>query len=585
MNKFQGNLLALMVIIVSMIGIYIFFIAESKESKPCFSKDGILNLEDWDWSKNSIIELNGEWKYYNNLLKEDLNDETQSTIRNVPDFWESNPDRNFSPFNYGTYTLKIIGLKPSEIYGLEMPDQVTAYALFANNKKIASNGIVSKDADSSVPQWKPMTSVFITNENGEVEFAMEISNFDYYRGGFWNSIKMGNVEDIFTDANKNKSREMFLFGTIFIIGLISLGLFFTYKRKKATLYFAYFCFCISFTILLTGQRLISDMISIFNWHILIRIEYLLGYLLTPTFGLFTINLFEVKAYKIAMKRFFYFLIICFFVITLIAPNYAFSAIMKPYRYGTILFSAYFLHLIFRAIKNDQVGAKLMLFAALGLLISIFHETFIRGPVSWVPFASLNFVICFLLITFQQFLDIIRKKDMLEMKAIIDPLTGLYNRTYLSQMEAQCFKEQKNQNRYVLFLDLDHFKSINDTFGHKIGDFILKETSKRLKNLLKNRGTIYRYGGDEIIIIINNGIEDEIINIAKKIIEIIAQPFAKEENNYKIGVSVGIASSNSNINNIEALIKNSDEAMYKAKKNGGNQYFLWSEENIKKIQVD
>lgn len=585
MNKLQRNLLALIVIIVSMIGIYIFFIAESKESKPCFSKDGILNLEDWDWSKNSIIELNGEWKYYNSLLKEDLNDETQSTIRNVPDFWESNPDMNFSPFNYGTYTLKIIGLKPSEIYGLEMPDQVTAYALFANNKKIASNGIVSKDANSSVPQWKPMTSVFITNENGEVEFAMEISNFDYYRGGFWNSIKMGNVNDIFTDANKNKSREMFLFGTIFIIGLISLGLFFTYKRKKATLYFAYFCFCISFTILLTGQRLISDMISIFNWHILIRIEYLLEYLLTPTFGLFTINLFKVKAYKIAMKRLFYFLIICFFVVTLIAPNYAFSAIMEPYKYGAILFSVYFLYLIFRAIKNGQVGAKLMLFAALGLLISIFQETFIGGPVSWVPFASLNFVICFLLITFQQFLDIIRKNDMLEMKAILDPLTGLYNRTYLSQMEAQCFKEQKNQNRYVLFLDLDHFKSINDTFGHKIGDFILKETAKRLKNLLKNRGIIYRYGGDEIIIIINNCIEDEIINIAKKIIEIIAQPFVKEENNYKLGVSVGIASSNSNINNIEALIKNSDEAMYKAKKNGGNQYFLWSEENIKNIQVD
>lgn len=585
MNKLQGNLLALMVIIVSMIGIYIFFIAESKESKPCFSKDGILNLEDWDWSKNSIIELNGEWKYYNNLLKENLDDETQSAIRNVPDFWESNPDMNFSPFNYGTYTLKITGLKPSEIYGLEMPDQVTAYALFANNKKIASNGIVSKDVDSSVPQWKPMTSVFITNENGEVEFAMEISNFDYYRGGFWNSIKMGNVNDIFTDANKNKSREMFLFGTIFIIGLISLGLFFTYKRKKATLYFAYFCFCISFTILLTGQRLISDMISIFNWYILIRIEYLLGYLLTPTFGLFTINLFEVKAYKIAMKRCFYFLIICFFVVTLTAPNYVSSAIMEPYKYGTILFSVYFLYLIFRAIKNGQVGAKLMLFAALGLLISIFHETFIGGPVSWVPFASLNFVICFLLITFQQFLDIIRKNDMFEMKAILDPLTGLYNRTYLSEMEAQCFKEQKNQNRYVLFLDLDHFKSINDTFGHKIGDFILKETAKRLKNTLKNRGTIYRYGGDEIIIIISNGIEDEIINIAKKIIETIAQPFAKEENNYKIGVSIGIASSNSNINNIEALIKNSDEAMYKAKKNGGNQYSLWSEENIKKIQVD
>jgi diguanylate cyclase (GGDEF)-like protein len=572
MKKLQINLLLLIFVIISMTGIYIFFISESNESISCYNaQNGIISFEKLDWSKNKVIELNGEWQYYDSLLKDDLDLKTSSIIKTVPDYWEEDQDMKFSPYHFGTYKLKVEGLKQNGVYALEMPDQVTAYALFANNEKVASNGIVGKDKSTSVPQWKPMTSVFKTDSKGEVEFLMEVSNFDYYRGGFWNSIKIGNTSDIFDYNNKNIIREMFLFVAIFIVGLVSLGLFFIYKREKVTLYFGLFCFSMSSTILLTGQRLISNMISIFDWYTLVRLEYLAGYLLVPIFGLFAIELFEFKIYEDIIKRFLKLSIVFFFVVTLFATNHIFSAIMKPYKYGAIIFSFYIIYLIFKSIRNGQSGAKLILFGAFCMIVSLIQETFIGGPVSWVPFASLNFVICFLIITFKQFLEVIRRNDVLEMEVVLDPLTGLYNRSYLAKLNTDYLENKQNENIYVIFLDLDRFKHINDTFGHKIGDLILKKTARRLKNIIGNKGTICRYGGDEIIIIINNISKDEIIKIAKRIITSITKPIEMDNSSYEIGVSIGIAESEFNTRNIKTVIRRSDEAMYKAKKNGGNQY--------------
>lgn len=558
---------------MSITGIYIFFIAESHTSIPYFSKDGVLNLEKLDWSENKIIELNGEWKYYNNLLKEDLNDKTPYIIKIVPHFWEADSDINFSPYNFGTYKLRITGLRQGEIYALEVPDEATAYTLFANNEKVVSNGIVSKEASTSVPQWKPKVSVFETDAQGEVEFVMEISNFQYFRGGFWKSIKMGAVSDILIDNNRNITIEMFLFIPIFIAGLISFGLFFIYGREKVNLYFGVFCFCMSFRTLLTGQRIIFDMISIFSWDILTRVEYLLTYLLVPCFGLFIMQLFEVRGYKVILERFFKIIIIIFFGVTLFASNYVYSIVQYPYKYGAIVFSVYLIYLTYKAIKNGQLGAKLLLFANLGMLVSLLQETFIRGTIHLVPFASIIFIFCFLLITFQKFLEVTRRNSILESTSILDTLTGLYNRNYISQLNADYFKIEENKNYSVMFLDLDKFKYINDTFGHEIGDFVLKETGGRLKRLLGNKGMICRYGGDEIIIIINSNAKNVIVNVAKGIIESITKPIKKDGISYEIGVSIGIAESNDEVNDIETLIKRSDEAMYEAKKSGGNQYSI------------
>lgn len=569
--KHKRNLFLILIIII-MIVVYALPIIKSKGSTASFAKNGTLDLENWNWSESKIVVLNGEWNYYPNLLMEELNTETTSLIKTVPHFWEKDSDMNYSPYGFGTYKLQITGLEPSGIYGFQIVDEVTAYRLFANNIPVASNGLVGKERGTYLPRWRPVQGVFQVDKNGKVEFVMEITNFDYYRGGFWNSIKIGNVEDIFAEVHKGKILDMFLFASIFIVSLLSFAMFFIYRREKTTLLFALFCFCMSIRTLLIGQRLITDIIPIFKWNTLVRLEYLLGYLLLPLFGLFAIDLFEEYAHPIIHKRLFNIFIICCFIIVIFMPNSVYTFFLKPYKYMSIIYILYFTYLIVKAIIQRLPGAKLMLLAALGMAVSLYKEIFIGGTMSWMPFGTLVYIICFFMVTFQRFLCLIKENEILGEKVILDPLTGLYNRIYLMELEKNDYFTQKNQNIYLMFLDLDCFKDINDTFGHEIGDCILRETGQRLRSMLRNTDIICRYGGDEFIIILNGRLED-VKNIAERIIRKIQEPFIIDGSSYKISVSIGISEIDANTEDIETLIRNGDEAMYEAKRNGGSQYFI------------
>lgn len=401
---------------------------------------------------------------------------------------------------------------------------------------------------------------------------MEISNFHYYRGGFWSSPKIGSIKDTLQNAQDGKNREVFLFTSILILGFINLGLFMIYKKDKTTIYLALFCFSIAFRTLLIGQRIIVNIIPVYNWHVLVRLEYLLGYLLLPLFALFIIHLFKDESYFKWIKRFSYIFILCSFIIVLM-PSKVYSAFMEPYKWTGLIFAIYFAYLIYKANKNGQDGAEFMMLAIAGMILSILKENIIGGLVSWMPYASLNFVFCFSIITFKRFLELVKQKEILEASIIRDPLTGLFNRTYIMKLDLKSMKMKTNSKKYFLFLDLDDFKYINDTYGHKVGDFILQEVGKRFKKIMRNKEIICRYGGDEFIIIGTADSNEDIRNITERIIYEVHQPFEKDGERYNVGISIGVSIENKCMDNIDDYIKSSDEAMYQAKKKGKNQYFF------------
>ncbi len=250
-----------------------------------------------------------------------------------------------------------------------------------------------------------------------------------------------------------------------------------------------------------------------------------------------------------------------------------AAVLKPYKYAAIIFALYFLYLTCHALYKRRAGSELMLFAISAMLCSIFKEVFIGGPQSWIPIASLNFVICFSIIIFQMMLQMIKRTETLEMKAILDHLTGLWNRSYLLDPKYWESLRQSHTKKHLLFLDLDLFKNINDTYGHKIGDHILIETGRRLKEVLKDTDLICRYGGDEFLAVIKGEEIRGIEHIAENIIHAINRPFAINGKDYHIGISIGITEIDETLSDIESIIKSSDDAMYKAKKNGGNRYYI------------
>ncbi|SFD89185.1 GGDEF and EAL domain-containing protein [Nitrosomonas sp. Nm166] len=172
------------------------------------------------------------------------------------------------------------------------------------------------------------------------------------------------------------------------------------------------------------------------------------------------------------------------------------------------------------------------------------------------------------------------KQRIVQMATHDALTGLPNRLLLQdRIEQALVQDARHQKRMaVLFIDLDHFKTINDSLGHDIGDFLLKAVAERLLTCVRNEDTVARQGGDEFIVVLNSIAESlDAAKVAQKILDSLAQPYHIHKNELHIGGSIGIAVFPKDGTNAEALLKNSDVAMYYAKENGRNNYQFFTKE--------
>lgn len=184
---------------------------------------------------------------------------------------------------------------------------------------------------------------------------------------------------------------------------------------------------------------------------------------------------------------------------------------------------------------------------------------------------------------------VRLRENLRYQSIRDPLTGLYNRRYLEDF---LFKQIHQAERAklqiaVLMLDLDHFKRINDTFGHDAGDIILKEVGKILQDDIRVEDMASRYGGEEFVIVLFNADAKSIKPRAEKIRRAISMLKVKYGTQYvgPITISIGISSFPEHGRTLVELIEAADKALYFAKNNGRNQVILYSDFMAKKEEVN
>ena len=163
-------------------------------------------------------------------------------------------------------------------------------------------------------------------------------------------------------------------------------------------------------------------------------------------------------------------------------------------------------------------------------------------------------------------------DKLAYRANFDPLTGLPNRTLLTDRLIQETKRsERNEDSFALFfIDLDDFKSINDTYGHDVGDQLLKGIAQRFEKNRRKSDTFARIGGDEFILMALNITNDSDLRIlSKKYMSFFNQPFLINHNKIKIQASIGVAVFPEFGSDSKTLMKMADKAMYQAKKNGKN----------------
>jgi diguanylate cyclase (GGDEF)-like protein/PAS domain S-box-containing protein len=166
----------------------------------------------------------------------------------------------------------------------------------------------------------------------------------------------------------------------------------------------------------------------------------------------------------------------------------------------------------------------------------------------------------------------RMRRQIEYMATHDALTGLPNRNECWKRLEERYALRNDQHGpaecTVFYCDLDGFKQVNDQFGHSAGDTVLKEATRRMKDVLFVRDFIARIGGDEFIAIVDGVLDDEKANaLAQRLIKVVSQPVVTPEGQYLIGASIGVAHARHYPGSVEALVNAADGAMYVAKRGG------------------
>ena len=171
-------------------------------------------------------------------------------------------------------------------------------------------------------------------------------------------------------------------------------------------------------------------------------------------------------------------------------------------------------------------------------------------------------------------------------AHIDELTGLINRRKFNRILRESLRKCSNEGTSigVMFLDMDHFKAINDTHGHEAGDFVINQFAKRIQNCIDRQDTLCRVSGDEFALIISN-IDDfsDVQSVSKRISDAMAQPFVYNERHIYAGISMGAVVIENGKHDSATALRMADFALIKSKENGRGQLSLFNPEMAEKLE--
>jgi diguanylate cyclase (GGDEF)-like protein len=171
--------------------------------------------------------------------------------------------------------------------------------------------------------------------------------------------------------------------------------------------------------------------------------------------------------------------------------------------------------------------------------------------------------------------LISMRDELQVQATHDALTGLWNRrASMAALERELARASRDKKTVGLMLaDLDHFKQINDTYGHLAGDKVLQAVAAKLKSALRSYDTIGRYGGEEFLVVSPGCDEETILRRAEHLrASIASEPVITPEGNISVSLSLGAAVS-AGATPQDQFLKSADEALYRAKRSGRNRVEL------------
>jgi class 3 adenylate cyclase len=348
--------------------------SNANKTRPLAYK-GYLDLSGRDFDRNGIITLDGTWAFYWNRLytpddfEKDTLDANPYYLR-VPGVWNSLvvDNQRLTGSGFGTYYLKI---KLNHVYdylGIKLLDCSSSYKLWVNRELVATNGQVSSILSEIVPQMQYQVKTFHVDSD-QLVLVVQVANNFHYKGGMWESIRIGTQEQIISANNKSLIISMFFAGTLFILFIYHIWIYLFRRNEKAALWFGVLCFIVLFRTLQINERVIYYIFPGLNLDFSYRLQYLAIFSLIPLpFTLYFSYLFEqsVSRKVIYIIGFISFLEL---IIILFSPSRFYTSCNIIFQILLYSVFIYFFILTFKQLDRRPEISRLLIISWIIILIS------------------------------------------------------------------------------------------------------------------------------------------------------------------------------------------------------------------------
>ncbi len=367
---------------------------------------GFLNLENIDFRRSGAVILRGEWEFVSGrlLAPEDFAARRRSTdtgSRNfaaVPHEWLHARDAAQAPLpinDAATYRLLVRLPRepgPGTRFALRVPEQGTAHRIFVDGAFLASNGVVAADRDDHVPELRPLLAAF-QPRSPEVEIVVQISNYTHRNGGLWLPLRFGPEDALREERRSERDSEIFLCGSLFILGVYHLTFFSLRRRDRAALHFGLFCLVVALRVLTTGDHYLVQLFPDWGYAVHHRLEYLSFYLALPTFALYVRSAFPGEAPRnplLGMVA----LSLGFALLVLVTQPYVYSHSLPYFQMLTVVCGIFAAGVGVLGVLRDRAGAWLFLIGWLCFFAGILHDIAVANSLFYNVFLTPHAVLVF-----------------------------------------------------------------------------------------------------------------------------------------------------------------------------------------------
>ena len=476
------------------------FINSCVDKKMITAKKGVIDLSDWDFEKDGIVRLDGEWEFYNNklLTPDDFkNIKTPFFYTNIPKRWRNTGnDKNIiGRYGFATYRLKILLNNKNCNFGLRVPTSYVAYTIWINNKYKFNQGSVADNIKKEIPRSFPRDFIFNTENQNEIDIIIQNSNFHDESGGFLNNFILGKSEQILNFAKNNLAADLFLFGAIIIFALYNLILFLFNKKDISPLILCALCFTVSIRTLFVNESFIYNVFPYFDFEIARKLEYL-----TVCIGPYLLVSFIHKQFlKYSIKK----VVITSKIIAILYSFFVIFTSLKIYSYLLVLFQIkmvidfiYIIGILTKAMRKREIEAFIsfggFIFAFFIIVYEILyhHQIFMVGV--YTPIGVLIFMFS------QSFILSLRLARAYSSLENISSELRIYSKELEEKVQERTHElEEANEEKINFFINLAHemktpltlMSNYFEGYIKKVGSFpetiIIKENLDKLTRDMVN----------------------------------------------------------------------------------------------------